>query len=268
MEQATKNTHTYAAAAARPQKNSFSLILDEIFREDVCSPAAPTELMLGSSVFAHPVNGHGPSNNATACVELSGFGNASGGGLFPDNFCIGEDGESLICSLGPEYSIFEDEVSFENFSIDSNESEFIVSLVNFEENTKAKYGALETPPPSFDFTSITSKLTANEQSWKSLKTKAAQLVKTNRSSRTRTTAKYKAIKNNNATVRSDTPPTTHKRKLATNPEKLIMSEEVRRREAAESHRRATAKRSRIHGRFAKRQYVWVNVGADGRKIVA
>ena len=222
------------------------------------------DLMAGSSAFDLPVNGHGPDTDAAASAELSGFN--SGGALFPGNFCIRDGGEGLICSLGPERArVARGEVSFENFLMDGSDGDFVVKLVNFEkENTKAKHDVLDTPPPSFDFASITSKLGENNDSWKSLETKAKHLVAVKMGRPVKATKKKVMI----SIARSNTPPTTHKRKLATVSADSGVSEEARRQIAAESHRRATAKRSRTQGRFAKRQYVWVNVGEDGRKTAA
>jgi len=258
MEHATRNTHARAETARR-RAHSFSLIFDEIFTEDMvpaCPAASAAAAALGSSAFGLPANGHGPNTDAAASAELSGFNGASGGALFPENFCIGENGEDLIYSVGPERAprVAQGEVSFENFSMDGgNDGDFIVKLVNFEENTKAKYDVLDTPPPSFDFASITSKLEENDDSWRSLETKAKHLV---------AAKKGRSVK---ATKKKVKMPTTNKRKVAPLSEDSGMSKEARRREAAESHRRATAKRSRTQGRFAKRQYVWVNVDEDGRK---
>lgn len=265
MDDTTKSEYVRASMVARPREPSFSLILNEIFSEDFVPLALSPSQAIGSSAFTHLVNGHGPSTNATAPVDIPDFSEGGGGEFFPDNFCIGENGENLIYSLGPEQMQEENSISIDDFSMGSNESEFIVRLVNFEENTKAKYDVLETPPPSFDFTSIACKFMENNESWKSLQKKAENLVKSNRKKSIMTNAKNQLKEDQNVMVRSITPPTTHKRKLATNIAKSTMSKEVRRQEAAESHRRATAKRARINGRFAKRQYVWVNIGADGRK---
>ena len=270
MEHTKKNAKKRAAtAAARPRAPSFSLIFDEIFTEDMVLPAASIAPADGSSGFNRPANGHGPNTDTAARMELSGFNNVSGGSLFP-NFCIGEDGEDLIYSLGPEAAHGEEEVSFENYSMDDDDGEFIVRLVKFEENVKAKYSVLDTPPPSFDFASITSKLKENEESWKSLQTKAEHLAASKTRKEIEAAANRKAeIKTEKPVVRSHTPPTTNarknKRKLSVVAENSWKFKEKRREEAAESHRRATAKRSRTQGRFVKRQYVWVNIGLDGRK---
>jgi hypothetical protein len=265
MEQTTKNAHKRAASAARPKAPSFSLIFDEIFTEDMLPQPAFSAQALGSSALNLPANGHGPNIDTAACLKFAGFNDARGGAPFPDKFCIGEDGEDLMHSLGPELA--QEEVSFENFSMDNDHGDFIVRLMKFDEQAKAKYGVLETPPPSFDFASITSKLKEHENSWKNLRTKAAQLVATG-TKQIGTDSNLEAENNVEKLVgRSHTPPTTNKRNLAaTVSENLTMSKQARRNEAAESHRRATAKRSRTQGRFAKRQYVWVSIGTDGRKL--
>eukprot|EP00946_MAST-07B_sp_MAST-7B-sp1_P002963 g2963.t1 len=172
--------------------------------------------------------------------------------FFPDNFCIGEDGEDLTHCLGPDLQ--GKNTTFENFSLD-DESAFVIKLVNFQENTsQLSFG---NEHPSFDFSEFIPKLKKENDSWKMLESKAQNLLVKSKGKPERSKER--------GSPDQDAPP-KRKLEMISNEKSNIPSKEQQRLRAAESHRRATAKRTRIQGRFKRRQHVWVNIGEDGRKI--
>eukprot|EP00946_MAST-07B_sp_MAST-7B-sp1_P004682 g4682.t1 len=207
-------------------------------------------------VFDHPANGHYPSDvGRDSGVELTCFNSSRGlneeASFFPDNFCIGEDGEDLTYCLGPDLE--GENTTFENFSLDE-ESAFVIKLVNFQENTSQL--CCDNESPSFDFSEFMSKLSKENDSWKKLESKAQNLLVKSKPEQSKVLGS--PMKN--------VPPKRKLEMISNEKKSSTPIKEQHRLSAAESHRRATAKRTRIQGRFKRRQHVWVNIGEDGRKI--
>lgn len=216
-------------------------LMDLVFEE---SSKSPLGLDLNS-----PTIGPGPSPYCH-CPAIDLSNHPSGGNGISDNpSCLSTANirESEMLNYLPSQS------TNKNLDqVDQDGQEFVIRLSKYDENFKQR--VCKALPPTFDFGSVIALVSTSNKdlvSWPSLETKAKQLVS------------YPIPIPSELSIppqRPNTPP-TKKRKFQNS---VPFTGDIRKMSAAASHRRATAKRTRIHGRFAKRKYTWVNVGQDGR----